>query len=103
MERSYIEEAFKKKGKVLLKGWVHEVRDLSKIRFIILRDITGQIQLVGVKSETDEKAFELMKTLNRESVISVTGEVKDSKQAPGGKEVLIEKIELIAKAEHPLP
>ncbi|MBI2628907.1 aspartate--tRNA(Asn) ligase [Candidatus Pacearchaeota archaeon] len=103
MERSYIEEAFKKKGKVLLKGWVHEVRDLSKIRFIILRDITGQIQLVGVKSETGEKAFELMKSLNRESVISVIGEVKDSKQAPGGKEVLIEKIELIAKAEHPLP
>ncbi len=103
MERTYIEEAFKKKGKVLLKGWVHEVRDLSKVRFVIIRDISGRIQTVGVKSETDKESFELMGKLNRESVISVIGEVKDSKQAPGGKEVLVEKIELIAKAEHPLP
>ncbi|MEK6891525.1 MAG: aspartate--tRNA(Asn) ligase [Nanoarchaeota archaeon] len=103
MERNYISDAFSKKGKVLLKGWVHEVRDLSKVRFVVLRDVSGQIQLVGVKSETDDESFELMKTLNRESVISVVGEAKDSKQAPGGKEILVEKIELIAKAEHPLP
>jgi aspartyl-tRNA synthetase len=103
MERTYIKEAFKKKGKVLLKGWVHEVRDLSKVRFIILRDITGNIQTVGVKGETSEKAFEIMKDVLRESVVEIEGEVKDSKQAPGGKEILIEKINIIAKSEHPLP
>jgi len=103
LERTYIKDAFLKKGKVLLKGWVHEVRDLSKVRFVVLRDVSGQVQLVGVKSETDSESFEMMKTLNRESVISVVGEIKDSKQAPGGKEVLVEKIEVIAKAEHPLP
>lgn len=103
MERTYVKEAFKKKGKVLLKGWVHEVRDLSKVRFIILRDVTGSIQTVGVKAETDAKAFELMKEVSRESVVEIEGEVKDSKQAPGGKEVLVDKISIIAKAEHPLP
>ncbi|MFA6022874.1 MAG: aspartate--tRNA(Asn) ligase [Candidatus Pacearchaeota archaeon] len=103
MERTYISEAFEKKGKVLLKGWVHEVRDLSKIRFIILRDTTGTIQTIGIKKETPEKVFELIKELPRESVIELVGEIKDSKQAPGGKEILIEKIEVLAKAEHPLP
>ncbi|MEK6873931.1 MAG: OB-fold nucleic acid binding domain-containing protein, partial [Nanoarchaeota archaeon] len=103
LERTYIEDAFSKNGKILLKGWVHEIRDLSKVRFIILRDISGKIQTVGIDSKTDKKSFELMKTINRESVISVVGEVKESKQAPGGKEVLVERIELIAKAENPLP
>ena len=103
LERTYIKDAFSKKGKVLLKGWVHEVRDLSKVRFVILKDVSGQIQTVGIDSKTDKESFEMMKTLNRESVISIIGEVKESKQAPGGKEVLVEKIEVIAKAEHPLP
>jgi len=103
MERTYISDAFEKKGKVLLKGWVHEVRDLSKVRFVILRDTSGTIQTVGIKGETTEKAFETMKEISRETVVEIEGEVKDSKQAPGGKEVLISKIEIIARAEHPLP
>ncbi|OIO42110.1 aspartate--tRNA(Asn) ligase [Candidatus Pacearchaeota archaeon CG10_big_fil_rev_8_21_14_0_10_31_9] len=103
LERTYIKDAFSKNGKVFLKGWVYEVRDLSKIRFVILRDVSGQIQTIGLDSKTDKESFELMKSLNRESVISVIGDVKESKQAPGGKEVLVEKIEVIAKAENPLP
>ncbi|HRZ85200.1 MAG TPA: aspartate--tRNA(Asn) ligase [Candidatus Paceibacterota bacterium] len=103
MERVYVEQAFKEKGKILLKGWVHDVRDLSKVRFIVLRDISGRIQITGVKGETSEETFELMKEIPRESVIEITGQIKESKQAPGGKEVLPEKIIVLGKAEHPLP
>ncbi|MFA5992684.1 MAG: aspartate--tRNA(Asn) ligase [Candidatus Pacearchaeota archaeon] len=103
MERTYIEQALKNKGKVLLKGWVHDTRDLSKVRFIVLRDISGRIQITGVKSETPEETFNLMKEIPRESVVEIIGEIKESKQAPGGKEVLPEKITILAKAEHPLP
>jgi len=101
--RTYIKEAFKKNGKVELQGWVHDTRDLSKVRFLILKDITGRIQCVGLKSKTEEKVFSLMSSITRESVVKIEGEVKNSKQAPGGKEVLISKMEIIAEAEQPLP
>ncbi len=105
MERTSIKEALGKKigSKAEVAGWVHDVRDLSKIRFIVLRDVTGRMQITGIKSETNAKVFELMKKLGRESVVSVRGVVKDSKQAPGGKEILPEEIEVLAEAEQPLP
>ena len=105
MERIHIEEAFKKKAgeKVKLGGWVHETRALGKVRFIVLRDITGRMQVVAVRGETPEKSFELIGKVNRESVIFIEGVVKDSKQAPGGKEIALEKIELISEAGEKLP
>jgi aspartyl-tRNA synthetase len=103
MERTYIKDALKGKGKVELYGWVHEIRDLSKIRFLILKDISGRIQCVGIKGKTKDKVFELMNKISRESVVKIIGELKNSKQAPGGKEVLIEEIEIISIAEQPLP
>jgi len=104
MERSYISGIIEKKEeeKALIKGWVHDIRDLGKIRFLLLRDISGIIQVTAVKSEVDKKIFDLM-TQNRENVISVEGKTKASKQAPGGIEIIPEKIELIAEAESPLP
>ncbi len=104
MERSHISGIVegKKEEKALVKGWVHDTRDLGKIRFLLLRDISGIIQVTAVKSEVDKKIFDLM-AQNRESVISVEGKTKASRQAPGGIEIIPEKIELIAKAESPLP
>jgi len=105
MERSYISEIIegKKEKEVIVKGWVYDVRDLNKIRFIVLRDITGRIQITGIKSETDAKTFEMMSGLTRESVVEVKGKAKISKQAPGGIEILPEKIEVLAEAEQPIP
>ena len=103
MERTYIKDSFKKSGKVMLEGWVYDVRDLKKIRFIVLRDITGRMQVTGISGKTSEKTFELMDKLTRESAIRVIGELKESKQAPGGKELIPESIEVLATAEQPLP
>jgi len=103
MERTYIKDAFKKKGKVELSGWVHDTRDLSKIRFLILKDVSGRIQCVGIKGKTKDEFFGLINKISRESVVKIIGELKESKQAPGGKEVLIEEIEFIAESAQPLP
>ena len=103
MERSYIKDVLEgKEQRVLVKGWVHDTRDLGKIRFLLLRDMTGIIQVTAVKADVDKKIFDLM-TLSRESVISVEGKTKTSKQAPGSIEIIPEKIEILAEAEHPLP
>ncbi|PIN77615.1 aspartate--tRNA(Asn) ligase [Candidatus Woesearchaeota archaeon CG10_big_fil_rev_8_21_14_0_10_34_12] len=104
MERSYIQEIFNKgkEEKVLVKGWVHETRDLGKIRFLLLRDLTGIIQVTYMKAKADKNLYDLMASL-RESVLSIEGKIVKSKQAPGGFEIIPEKIDLIAEAEHPLP
>jgi aspartyl-tRNA synthetase len=112
-KRIYIKDAFLKVSssskkdeghrEVEIYGWVHDTRNLSKIRFLVLRDISGRIQVVGVKGETSDKIFELMNSVPRESVIRIKGKLKDSKQAPGGKEIMPSEIEVISIAEHPLP
>ena len=103
LKRTHIKDVFNKTGSVELKGWVHDTRDLSKIRFLILKDVSGRIQCVGLKGKTNENIFKLMNSVNRESVVRIVGEVKESRQAPGGKEILINELEVIAKAESPLP
>jgi nondiscriminating aspartyl-tRNA synthetase len=103
MERIPIKDAFKETKPVLLKGWVHETRDLKKVRFLILKDITGRIQVTGIDGKTDAKVFDLLDNLNRESVVQVTGTLKECKQAPKGKELIPDSIEIIAEAKNPLP
>ncbi|MFH1585830.1 MAG: aspartate--tRNA(Asn) ligase [archaeon] len=99
--RTQISEAFKKNGKVELAGWVKDTRALGKIKFLLLRDVSGIIQITGIKGKVSEEIFKTMTDVSRESVISVTGQLKDSKQAPGGKEIIPEKLEIISKAEEP--
>ena len=102
MERTYVKDV--KQGKsVLLQGWVHEIRELGKVRFLILRDMTGIIQVVAHADKCDKKTFELMMTVPRESAIAIKGKSKAESKAPGGVEVVPEKIEIIALAEHPIP
>jgi len=98
--RTYVKDVFESDKEIVeLVGWVHNVRDLSKVKFIVLRDITGIIQVTGVGSKTPKEIFDDMEKISRESVLYVRGKVVDSKQAPGGKEVLPEEIKIISVAE----
>jgi aspartyl/asparaginyl-tRNA synthetase len=96
-----IHDALKQKDKVTIQGWVAELRDLKKIRFIILRDGSVEIQVL-LKNESDmlKKVFE---SLTKESYIEVTGTLVDSKVAKLGKEMIPEHIKLVAKSEQPFP
>ncbi len=96
-----IGEVFKKNLKeVSVAGWVGITRELGKIKFLILRDSTGAIQVTAVKERVDKKIFDLIDKITRESVIYVKGVVKDSKQAPGGKEIVPNKIEILNTADN---
>ncbi|MBU0957688.1 MAG: aspartate--tRNA(Asn) ligase [Nanoarchaeota archaeon] len=101
MERSYVKDV-KKEGPVLVKGWVHDTRELGKIRFLLLRDMTDIIQITGVKGKIKDDLFKAM-SQSRENVISVEGKVQKSDRAPGGFEIIPDKIEVLAEAEQPLP
>src|SRR3989344_3615407 len=99
-ERILISEVLKSKKKnVCVAGWVNKTRTLGKIRFLVLRDISGIIQVTAVKGQTSDDVFEIIDSITRESVVYVQGEIKESKQAPGGKEIIPEKIDVLAMAE----
>ncbi len=103
MERTLIKDAFETAEPVLLEGWVHETRDLKKVRFLILKDISGRIQVTGIDGKTNPETFELLDNLNRESVVRVTGTLKECAQAPNGKELIPDSIKIISEAKNPLP
>jgi len=89
--------------KVTIAGWVHEVRDLGGICFVVVRDRTGRGQVTLVKKKIDKELFDAARKLVRESVISVTGTAKPEGKAPNGYEIIPDEIKVLNEAESPLP
>ena len=88
---------------VILYGWVHEVRDLGGLVFLLLRDREGIIQVTLPKKKVPAEVFEIAKKIHRESVIKVVGVVKKEPKAPGGYEIIPKEIEVLNEAMVPLP
>ncbi len=86
-----------------LAGWVEEIRDLGKIAFLIVRDRTATFQITLPKSKVDEAVFERATGLNRESVVSVEGEIKANEKVRNGWEILPAKLDVLNAADAPLP
>ncbi|MHA1146344.1 MAG: asparagine--tRNA ligase [Candidatus Helarchaeota archaeon] len=81
-----------------LRGWVYRARGTKKMRFIILRDSTGIIQLTVVREEAPE-AFAVAKKITIESAIEVTGIVRKDERSPGGHELQVQSLNIIHPAE----
>ena len=81
MERTLIQDLHKHLNtEVMLQGWIQEVRNLSKIKFIILRDRRGDMQTLALKADTEPATFELINGLTKESVIEIVGTPKENKE-----------------------
>jgi len=72
---------------VRAKGWVTHLRSSGKVAFVVMRDGTGILQCVMVKSSIPAEAWERFSQLTQETTIEVTGEVRPDKRAPGGFEL----------------
>lgn len=86
-----------------LSGWVHEIRNLGGISFLILRDREGFAQITIVKKKTDKLILETLENIVRESVISVTGIVKIEKKVKSGYEIIPISLNILNKSDVPLP
>jgi len=86
-----------------LCGWLQDTRNLGGIAFMQLRDHTGVVQLTLPKRKVGKPNFKAWTGVTRESVISVTGEVKANQEAPGGIEVVPERLEVLNDSAAPLP
>ena len=93
--RITIEEAARHAGETVeIRGWLYDMRRSGKIVFPQLRDGTGIMQCVAVKSALPEEVFESIKNLTQESSIAVTGKVRAEPRARGGFEMDVEAIEV---------
>ena len=98
MKRNLIRELKELMGKVVkVEGYVHKIRVLKYITFIVVRDRSGLVQCVAENSSIN------LKNLKLESVVSIVGEVKESKNSLNPFEISINKVEIISEVKEELP
>ncbi|MBX3139679.1 MAG: asparagine--tRNA ligase [Trueperaceae bacterium] len=84
--------------RVQVNGWLTGLRSSGKIAFLQLRDGSGYVQGVLVKSEVDEATFELARSLPQESAVAVTGEVRADTRSQNGVELGLDSVALIGRS-----
>jgi aspartyl-tRNA synthetase len=89
--------------KVKVKGWVDSVRDIGNIKFFVLRDREGKVQITAKKGDVSEKVLKIIEKLGNEDCVEVEGEVIKSKIAKLGYEIIPSSVKILAVAEKPLP
>jgi nondiscriminating aspartyl-tRNA synthetase len=90
-------------GTAEITGWIHEVRDLGGLTFLLVRDRTGIIQVTIPKKKASEAVLSAIKNVSRESVVRVSGTVKPIEKAPGGRELVPSEFEIISMSSSPMP
>jgi asparaginyl-tRNA synthetase len=90
---------------VVIQGWLYNLRESGKIVFPLIRDGSGVIQGVVVKSAVPPEVFERARDLTQESSVRVTGKLRADKRAPGGFELDVSHVEVIQRVppEKPYP
>ncbi len=91
------------KTKIVVSGWVQNIRDHGGVLFLDLRDTTGVLQTVS----NDDEMF---KGLARESVVKLEGTLRkrdkdtiNEKLKSGEVELLVDKLEILGTSLHELP
>lgn len=82
-------------GQATVRGWVTHLRSSGKVAFVVMRDGTGVLQCVLVKSQLSAAVWEAFSQLTLETSLSVTGEVRAEPRAPGGYEMGVTNLELL--------
>jgi nondiscriminating aspartyl-tRNA synthetase len=88
---------------VTLFGWVQEVRDLGGIRFVILQDREGTIQVTVPKKRVSSEVLSKSDALQKRFSIGVKGTVKKTNMTPRGVEVVPNEMKVFSTATEQLP
>lgn len=101
--QTYINELSQNVGEeVTLKGWLYNMRSSGKLMFPQLRDGTGIVQCVVVKSAIAPEVWDALKPLGQESSLVVHGRVREDARAPGGFEIDVINADVV-QAAHDFP
>ena len=83
-----------------VRGWLYNRRSSGKIQFLIVRDGTGYLQAVVVRSEVDPEVWDTAERATQECSLSVTGFIREEKRAPGGYEMTATQVAILGPSEN---
>jgi nondiscriminating aspartyl-tRNA synthetase len=88
---------------VTLFGWVQEIRDLGGLRFVILQDREGTLQVTIPRKRVTPEVLSKSDVLQRRYSVAVKGIVKKTTMTPRGVEVMPNEIKILNTATEQLP
>jgi asparaginyl-tRNA synthetase len=83
---------------VTVRGWATHLRSSGKVAFVVVRDGSGTMQAVLVKSALPAESWDTFARLTIECSLAVTGEVRADARAPGGFELSATRVELLGES-----
>ena len=82
---------------VEIRGWLYNKRSSGKITFLIMRDGSGMVQ--GVLLKSNEAAFAVAEKLTQESSLCLRGTVREEARAQGGYEIDVTGLQIVSIAQ----
>lgn len=84
--------------KVRIGGWIEDMRDIGRLAFVVVRDVTGTIQAIVTGDN-----LQLAKNTPRQSAVIIFGMVQKNRTRDFLVEIRVEQLIVLARAVHPLP
>jgi lysyl-tRNA synthetase class 2 len=103
-KKNSAEDCLKSKigANIKIAGRIMQKRNMGKIIFSLLRDETGDIQVIFQKGESPEETFNFFKRyIDGGDIVGIEGKIFKTKT--GQKSILAVKIEILSKSISPLP
>ncbi|MGE5654937.1 MAG: aspartate--tRNA(Asn) ligase [Bacillota bacterium] len=98
MKRAWIDQLPQYQGEtVLIQGWVHRVRKLGSLAFLLVKDKTAVAQVV-VEGQT-----ELLDGVDTEAAVEIVGRVEPQARQPLGVEVHAASVCVLGRVQAELP
>ncbi|MGW2425320.1 aspartate--tRNA(Asn) ligase [Streptomyces sp. NPDC001709] len=89
---------------VSVSGWVHTLRLLSKVQFVVVRDHSGMVQVAHQRGGAGDRIEAALQGLTPESAVRITGRVTENPIVRlHGLEIIPERVEVLNRAATPLP
>lgn len=89
---------------VSVSGWVNTLRLQARMQFVVVRDHTGMVQVTHRRGGEDDETEAALESLTAESAVRITGRVVDNAIVRlGGLELIPASVEVLNRAETPLP
>ncbi|MEJ2483662.1 MAG: asparagine--tRNA ligase [Gemmatimonadota bacterium] len=90
--------------RVRLLGWVRNHRSSGKIAFLIVRDGSGEVQVVVARHEVDDQTWQAVTDrVAYESSVAVEGVVRADERSPTGVELTASRVEVLGDSSNDYP
>ncbi len=83
---------------VTIRGWVTHLRSSGKVAFVVVRDGSGTLQGVIVRTAVDPEQWERFGELTIETSVALRGEVREDPRAPGGYELAVSGLDIVGSS-----